>query len=256
MAKQIWRQFVPFAWILLACLSTRVLLSDNPPAPKTSTLAPAQDLIDQVDFFIGRVNESLSDAAEFPGARQSRTLKDAHTLAVLALVLGQHDEAHPLKASMPALLEGAQQLAAADEDYGKAKAAFETIQAARAGKLAPGGEIKWNKSASLPLLMKQVPLVHAPLKRGVDGNRLARGAKQAAGQSATLAAIAMASLLDDSYAKSPAEVTAWNDCCVEMRDAAGEVNSAVHAQDSARVSAGMKRLQQSCEACHAKFQHK
>lgn len=255
MAKQIWLQAVPFVWILLACLSTRVLLSEPAPTPKTSTLAPAADLIDQVDFFIGRVTEALSDPAEFPGARQSRTLKDANTLAVLALVLGQHDEAHALKASMPALLDGARQLAAADEDYAKAQAAFELIQAARTGKSA-GGEIKWNKSASLPLLMKQVPLVHAPLKRGVDGSRLARNAKQAAGQSATLVAIAIASQLDDSYAKSPEQVTAWNDCCVEMRDAAGEVNSAVHAQDAARVSTGMKRLQQSCDACHAKFQHK
>jgi cytochrome c556 len=38
-----------------------------------------------------------------------------------------------------------------------------------------------------------------------------------------------------------------------MRDASGEVNSAVHALDQARVDAGLKRLLASCDACHAKF---
>jgi cytochrome c556 len=40
-----------------------------------------------------------------------------------------------------------------------------------------------------------------------------------------------------------------------MRDASGEVNSAVRAQDQALVVTAMKRLKQSCDACHAKFRH-
>jgi cytochrome c556 len=101
--------------------------------------------------------------------------------------------------------------------------------------------------------MKQVPLVHIGLKRGVEPNRLARQAAQSAGQSASLAAIAQAAMLDDEYAKTPADLEQWVAFCAEMRDAAGQVNSAVHKQDQPAVAAGMKRLAVSCETCHAKF---
>src|SRR6476659_7477363 len=71
--------------------------------PKISEFAPSKDLLQQVDFFVGRISESLADPADFDGAKQSRTLKDANTLAALALVLGVHDQSFPERASMPAL---------------------------------------------------------------------------------------------------------------------------------------------------------
>jgi cytochrome c556 len=96
-------------------------------------------------------------------------------------------------------------------------------------------------------------VIHARLTRGVDRRRLARQAEKSAGESATLAAIAQASIVDTSYAKTPAQAEQWRQYCGEMRDAASEVNAAVHAQDVDRVSAGMKRMLLSCEACHATF---
>jgi hypothetical protein len=229
------------------------LRSEPPTIPKISTFAPAADLLQQVDFFIGRIEASLADPADFDGAQQSRTLKDGHTLAVLALMLAVHDEEHPLKAAMPRLLKSAQSLAGAGDDYSRAKAALTEIQAARAGRALGEGTVRWEKAASLSALMKQVPLIHAGLKRGVEPNRLARQAAPSAGQSAALAALAQASILDTEHVTRPADVAAWLQCCVEMRDAAGEVNSAVHAQDQGRVTMGMHHLAQSCEACHAKF---
>lgn len=221
--------------------------------PKISAFAPAKDLIQQVDFFVGRVEESLADPKTFDLAKQSRTLKDGNTLAVLALMLGVHDENHPLKGSLPTMLAAAQALADSGDNAERALAALAKIKTARAAGAPDGGAVKWGKVASLAALMKQVPLVHAGLKRGVDGNRLARQAVQSAGQSASLAAIAEAALLDDEYAKSPEDAQNWSRFCIQMRDAAGEVNSAIHAQDGPRVTAGMKQLEQSCNACHARF---
>ena len=127
------------------------------------------------------------------------------------------------------------------------------IQAAAAGKSPGAGIAPGEKVASLPALMKQVPLVHSGLKRGVAPNRLKRMAELSAAQAATLAAIAQAASFDEQYAASPQEADEWVALCAAMRDAAGDVNSAVHAQDQARVDEGMKRMLQSCEACHAKF---
>ena len=103
--------------------------------------------------------------------------------------------------------------------------------------------------------MKQVPLIHTGLKRGVEPSRLARQKAQSAGQSASLAAIAQASRLDTDWVKSPEEAAQWRQFCVEMRDAAGDVNADVHTQDSQRVAAGMKALTKSCDDCHARFRH-
>ncbi|MGD9721331.1 MAG: hypothetical protein AB7O59_08985 [Pirellulales bacterium] len=226
-----------------------------PPAAPVSTYAPATDLLEQVDFFTGRVSESLAAPAAFDLAKQSRTLKDANTLAVLALALALHDQDFPQKAAMPALLQAAQQLAAADADYAKASLALAQIKAARQGQ-APAVDIpKWEKVASLPLLMKQVPLIHTALKRGIDPRRLARQKAQAAGQAAALAAIAQASQFDDEYAKTPEQIENWRRLCGDMRDAAGSVNAAIAAADLQRVDESMKRLTQSCDACHAAFRH-
>lgn len=221
--------------------------------PKASTFAPAADLLAQVDFFIARVEESLADPAKFDLAKQSRTLKDAHTLAALGYVLESHDEAFPAQASMPALVAAAQSLAKAEANAQAASEALARIKQARAGEAAAGQAPRAEKIASLAALMKQVPLVHTRLQRGTRPGRLERGAEESAGLSATLAAMAQAAMHDEEYAKTPEDAAAWAQFCAQMRDAAGEVNSAIHDKDQQRVTAGMSRMLQSCEACHAKF---
>lgn len=238
---------------IVACLSAQVLLSETPEPKKISTFAPAADLTEQVDVYIKQMGDAVADRDEFEGAGQSRAWRDANTLAVLALVLSAHDESHALRPSLGAMLKGAKALAMAEDNFEAAEKAFAEIKAARAGAAPSGEAIEWARVASLPALMKQVPLVHAGLRRNVAPNRLARTARQSAGLAATLAAIAEAAMLDDEYVKSPKDQAAWRALCVQMRDASGEVNSAVHAQDQARVDAGMKRLLASCDACHAKF---
>lgn len=224
-----------------------------PELPKASKYAPHEDLLGQVDFFLDRAQETLA-AEELDMAGQSRLLKDAHTLAMLGLVLSQHDAEFPQKAAMPAFVKAAQSLAAADGDRTKSQVALAALRSAREGKSAAGGEpLKWQRVASLPLVMKQVPLIHAGLKRGATGRRLERNKEQAAGQAAALAAIAQASIFDDEYASSPEDIAAWQTFCAEMRDAAGEVNAAAHAGDADRVESAMNRMLQSCEACHEKF---
>lgn len=230
-------------------------MAENPAAVPVSKFAPAADLLQQVDFFIGRTAESLAEPIDFDEAKQSRALKDANTLAALGLLLAMHDQDFPEKPGMPALIASAQALAAAEGDSQRAKQALAGLQSARAGKAGESTAARWEKVASLKALMKQVPLVHTGLKRGVEPSRLARQKAQSAGQSATLAAIAQASLLDTAWVKSPEDVAEWTKFCVQMRDAAGEVNAGIHALDQARVTSAMKQMTQSCDDCHAKFRH-
>src|SRR5262249_4481900 len=146
-----------------------VLYSQPPQPPKISTFAPAPDLIEQVDFFIGRATDSLADPAEFQGANQSRLLKDSHTLAVLGLTLSAHDVSHALEGTAPALGKSAEGMGAGGMNYGAAKAALADVKAARgaadsgaASKESDPSKasdpsratVKWEKCASLPLLMK------------------------------------------------------------------------------------------------------
>ena len=97
--------------------------------PKISEFAPVEDLLGQVDFFIGRASESLADPADFDGAKQSRTVKDASTLAVLALMLSMHDHDFASKAGMPSLLVASRQLADAGDNYDRASQALSRIKA-------------------------------------------------------------------------------------------------------------------------------
>ncbi|MEX2111569.1 MAG: hypothetical protein WD845_00190 [Pirellulales bacterium] len=251
------RSSIPLLNLVIFVVSEHLVLAE-PPSAEAERVAiapfvPVDDLIAQVDYFVGRMDEALASPQAFDLAAQSRVMKDANTLAALALVLSLYDEDFPRRAAMPALLRGAQQLAVSEADFEKSSQALADIKRAQAGHVDPAAGAKWEGVASLSVLMKQVPVIHSRLNRGVDRRRLARQATQSAGESATLAAIAQASMIDTSYAKTAAQADEWRRQCEAMRDAAGEVNAAVHAQDFERVSAGMKRLVQSCEACHATF---
>src|SRR5262249_44865673 len=137
------------AAIAMVCLLSSSVLADAVETPKISSFAPAEDLIAQVDFFLGRVGESVATPADFDEAHQARTLKDGNTLAAIALLLALHDEKHALKDSAGALLAAAQELSGASDNYERARAALEKLRSARDGSLRGGAPVKWEKVAAL-----------------------------------------------------------------------------------------------------------
>jgi hypothetical protein len=223
-----------------------------PSVPPVSSFAPADDLVDQFDFYTKRIEEVLVDKNDFDDAAKSRLKKDANTLTALALTLGMHDAEHRLKSSAGELLNAAQSLATA-ANYEAAEAGLAALKKAIASNSEGHEKLKWEQVASLEELMKQVPTVNATLKRGLTPQRFKTLQKQSAGQAATLAAIAQTVMADTKAVKDPADLDKWYQDCAEMRDAAGAVNAAIHADDQAATAAGMSRLAKSCETCHAVF---
>jgi hypothetical protein len=218
--------------------------------PKPSQYAPAADLVDQAEYYLGRLSEALVVEKEFDQDMQKRAKNDAHTLAVIALVLARHDEPNKLQAAT--FLPAVRRLAEVAGDYGPAVTALAEVKRVAAEGGPPAAEIAWQTVAPLDALMRQVPIVNNSLRRGLDASRFKRQQKQTAGQAATLAAIAQAASFDLSDADD-ASAHDWRTLCHEMRDVAGQVNSAVHAGDPSQAQAGAKRLAQNCDACHEKF---
>ncbi len=234
----------------------RIWAADPPMPPKVSSFAPAKDLASQIDFYVGRLDEALAKKDDFDGANQSRAVKDAHTLAVISLALGMHDEEHPLKEGAVPMLQAAQALATAAtaEDFDAAVKAFADYKAARGSPSTSGRSLTWQKVADLGALMKQVPVVNTNLKRGVtDERRFKKQLEESAGQSATLAAIAQAAMFDTSAVKDPVDLEQWQKYCAEMRDAAAAVNTAVRAGDQAQATAAFSRMAKNCDDCHGVF---
>ena len=246
--KRFWKTLTIVAVGGIALVAGR-LSGDEP--PKVSQFAPAVDLNAQVTYYLGRLDEALADPNDYDEAKQSRVGKDSNTLAALALSLALHDMESKYRDG--ALLKASQKLAEGSGEYAPAAAAAAEVKAAAAGGDEKPGEIKWGKVASLSALMKQVPVVNNSLKRGLEPARFQRQAAQSAGQAATLAAIAQAVIFDDEYASDAADAAQWQTLCQQMRDAAAEVNAAVHAGKADEAQAAMKRLAKNCDACHEKF---
>ena len=114
-------------------------------------------------------------------------------------------------------------------------------------------ELKWEKVAALPELMKEVPLVNTKLKRYIKPEKFKKKAKDTAGYTAVIAAIAQGSMADTSATKSPDQVTQWYKFSAAMRDNAGALNAAIHKGDQPAAASAMKKLAQSCDDCHAVF---
>lgn len=224
--------------------------AEVPPAPKPSTFAPASDLAKAVDDYIDKISEVLESEEDFADL-QSRVVKDAETVAILALVLGLHDEKTPYQAAAPALIKAARDLsAAAAKDYDAAKKAFAALEAAKTAAGDPAS-LKWEKVASLKELMEQVPLVNSRLKRNM--RRFERQADAIAVDAAVIAAIAQGSMANVDETTQPTKADEWFKYCVAMRDAASAVNKAAKAKDSAEAEKAVALLAESCDACHVVF---
>lgn len=261
---------VPIVTIVgMVCASVSSLLLAQPPAPpspappspaapsasaaaqKASSYAPVADLTAQVDYYLGRASEALANPADYDEAKQSRVHKDGSTLAVLLLVLGNHDEANKYQGKAAGLVHAAEALAAGSEDYAKAKPALDELNRALAA--GQGESAAWGEVAEMAPLMKQVPVVNNALRRSLEPARFKKQSAQVAQQAATLAAIAQAAQFNTSAVASAADTAKWQAFCLDMRDAAGALNQAAHAGDQPAASAAAKRLALSCDKCHAVF---
>jgi hypothetical protein len=245
-------------WAILAAVAVlatgTAVLADPPAAPKVSSLAPAKDIVSQIETYVNDLDKAVASEDEFKDS-EAKVAKLANTTILLALAAGMHDQDNPLKAAAPAIIKAAQELAKA-KGFAATKDGVAAVKKALAETGGDAGELKWVKIASLPELMKQVPMVNNRLKQNVRGEKLKSRAKLNAGDSATLAIIAQGSLADTSEAKTPEDVKKWYGFCIQMRDAAAAVNKAVHAGDKEAADKAMEALAQSCEDCHAVFKTK
>jgi hypothetical protein len=222
-----------------------------PDVPKLSSFAPAKDLADQVREYIKEIETTLADEQEYKDS-EGKIGRCSNTLAVIALCLGMHDEDNQYKTRAPALIKTARELASA-ADYQSAKKAFEAVKAAAEGKIPADGDLKWEKVASLPDLMKQVPNINTKLKRNIKGAKFKSKAKETAGYTAAIAAIAQGSMADSGAAKNPQQINQWYGFSAQMRDAAGAVNAAIHAGNEPAAAEAMQKLAKSCTDCHTVF---
>jgi hypothetical protein len=220
-------------------------------APKVSTFAPAKDLASQADEYIGDLEECVATEGDYKDG-QEKIAKDSNTLIIIALALGMHDEDNKYKAPAGAIIKAAKALAAT-KDYASAKKAVDDVKAAAAGKAKAEGELKWDVVASLPELMKQVPIINTKLKLNVKPKKLAKKAEKTTGYTAVLAAISQGTMADTSATKNADQVKQWQTFCIAARDNAGAVNTAIHKNDQEAVDKTMEKLNQSCEDCHAVF---
>jgi hypothetical protein len=219
-------------------------------APKVSTFAPSKDIATAIEKYMKRLEDAVQSAEEYKDAETS-VPKDANTLILLALAAGLDDQDNAYKAPAPSLLKAAQGVAQA-KDYALAKAAVGELKKATESKSNPS-QLKWAKEASLPELMKAVPLINNRLKRNVRPTAFKKKTNDNGADSATLAVIAQGSIADTSQAKTPEQEKQWIAFCVDMRNASAAVNKAVRTGDAAATTKGMAALTKSCDACHEVF---
>jgi hypothetical protein len=223
----------------------------TPKAAKVAALAvPAEDLVGQADQYLAAIEEGVATADAYNDSKEDLA-RQANTLIVIVWALGQYDRSGTYRDLAP-ILAAAGDLAAA-KDYASASGAASRLKTAIQHTpelpVAPPA----TAPASLAQLMKEVPILNTKLKRNVQGQRLTAKAKETAGYSAVLAAIAQASDGSKEAAKTPQQVAQWHKFCLELRDGAVAANAAIHAGQPQATAAAMGKLASSCHDCHAVF---
>jgi cytochrome c556 len=229
-----------------------LLLAAAPPAPAEpplSRLAPADDLIGQVQFYFDRVQTALADPRRYHEAQQARVQKDALVLSALAQALARHDQPHRWTAAAGALLAAAEELAAGHAHYDRARPAADRLARALEGHAGDPPPDRWRPVGPLGPLMKHVGFVHQQMQRALRGE----SPEAAAGPVATLVALA-AVLAEDPSPDRPADQhRAWREISAQLRDAAGQLNQALHSGDAPQRQQARRALDRSCQQCHDQF---
>jgi hypothetical protein len=241
----------PLLVLLVIALTIPLVADEKASNAKPSSYAPANDVAAQLESYVKQIEADLADQSEYGDDQKSRVAKDANTLIVLAQVLGNHDGDHPLKKSAAGIVAAGRELADNVDDYASAKASLESLKKSFQSPVA--GEVKWEPVAELGQLMKQVPIVNNKLRSGVTGRRFDRMIDQNAGHAASLAAIAQASQFDTAYCSSKEEESTWVKICLDMRNAASEVATAVRKKDQSAAKTGLEKLVKTCDDCHHSF---
>jgi len=218
---------------------------------KPSQYAPADDLEHQVKTLMDQLHKDLATKDEYEDKQKGRVERDANTVAVLALVLGNHDQANGLRGSAAAVIQAATTLAEESGDYAAARAALAKLDAAL--DMSSSGKVKWSAVGNIEQLMLQVPILNTSLRRAVNGRRFAKSRDKASALVACLAAIAQVSIFDDTYCSDDEDQAKWISFCVAMRDAAAGCNKAVHGNSPDGAKEALTKMMLSCDNCHAVF---
>ena len=217
---------------------------------KPSTYASAKALEYQLVYLMDRLEDDLEDEGKFD-RRAKRIVRDASTIAALALVMGKHDEANGVGARAGGIIRAANALAANANSHADAAAAYAKLVAScQAPTTQP---VEWKCVADIEQLMLQVPQLNTSLKSNTKASRFDTSREKAAGLAAALAAVAQVSMFDQSYCDGPVEHAEWVGLCVQMRDSAHGVYKVIQDGNVEAVESAMQPLSRSCDDCHEKF---
>lgn len=250
------RPFISIQGTLIAVLLVGLALAwAEPPSEevnkKPSTYAPAVDLEYQLTYLMDRIEGDLKDESKFD-RRAKRIVRDASTIAALALVLGKHDQANGIRGKASGIIDAAAALASNGKTHASASASYEKLVASfETRSHAP--LVQWACVADIEQLMLQVPQLDTSLKSYTKPSRFAKSREKTASLAAALAAIAQVSMFDETYCEDPADHAQWVALCGRMRDAANDVRQAIEQGDPEATEESLRPLSHSCDACHERF---
>jgi hypothetical protein len=249
----------PIIWVYAALVSASLLgmafVWAEPPAAelltKPSAYAPSKDLQYQLVYLTDRIEGDLEKPEKFD-RRVKRVVRDSNTIAVLALVLGNHDEENPLRGRSASVIAAATDLANKATNHADAQAAYKRLTEALQSPTGQG-QVPWSCVGDIEAHMLQIPQLDTSLKSAVKPSRFATSQDKAAGLAATLAAVAHISMFDDTYCSDALDHQDWVELCLCMRDSATDLHSAIRAGDAAAADRAFRPLGRSCDECHEQF---
>lgn len=223
------------------------------------------DLESQFEKYSAKLDRDVEDLGVSPVFEDAAggLHRDVNTLILLAMAIGQSEEEGQFKSAAPRIVEVGREIIAADNPA-DAAAGVETLKKIIAAPDSEtGGEIKWEKAAHLPPLMKKaLPSLTTEIKRlGRNEKTFKRGENSAkvAGNAATLAVIAVGCRPNVDETTAPDEEELWKEYCDVLYASAMKLNETAGAvRDGngtfADFSAALKEVEATCSAtCHEKF---
>ncbi|WP_417847741.1 hypothetical protein [Thalassoglobus sp.] len=236
--------------VVVWCCVGQLALAQAPVA--VETVAPLDDIVFEVKTQVEVLSKSLEDSDGYEENRPKQIRQSFGLLACLGQALAEHQDASESTIQGAALRDAALMFKK-DSSLDDAKAAFEKVKLAQAGK-ATGEAAKlhpWNKLINMHPMMEEVNSRNGAILKVL---RRPRGKEGEPVHATTWAILGLAMKADTHEVKNEADLPKWHKHADDFIHASTKLAEAIRAKDKTEGRKWFDAANNSCDACHEVFQ--
>lgn len=227
-------------------------LQAQSPVPIES-VASVEELKMEMQSQVESLEKALADESKYEDQKGKAIRQSFGLLAVIGQALAEHPQGDQAQVNGPALRDAALKFQR-NSTHAEARSALEAVQGVLKGEVTGTHEKlhPWNKLINMHPMMEEMNSRNSQILKVL---RRPRGKPEETLPAVTWALLAIPMKADTHEVKNSDDLPQWDAWSNEFRHSAVKLAEAIRAQDKDEGRKWFDKANETCDACHEKFQH-